>query len=175
MYSRSFCSSSSYSGSLYDVLFFRELPGCFTCVDRLIYGSWDVPPDRHFSMFHYSREEASIRGQTWWTSSSARGQSRENPGRFPDCNNEEMSYCSTQCFDVKATDPCQEFSASFLFLGPTSSVVLTSGTGALGTAWSLSSLPLEFAKLPNCLCSYWESYPVTLKPLGTVWLPWRPT
>lgn len=105
----------------------------YMCVE-LSCGCVDVPPDRHFSMIHYSREEESIRDHMWWTSSSAREQSRDNPCRLPECSNEQMSYCSSQCFGVKAIDPCQDFSASFLFLGPTSSAVLSSGTEALGSA-----------------------------------------
>lgn len=92
------------------------------------------------------------------------------PWSLPDCKNKEMSYCSTQSFDVKAVAPCQDFSNPFFFLGPTSSVDHT-----LGTVWSLSLLPLAFVRLPTlspfilgATASHFEALPLLTLPKCSV-------
>lgn len=148
MYSMGFCSSSSYSGSLCEVIFFTEMSGYFTCVLGLTMALW---MSHLIDTFPCSREEASVRGHMWWASFSAREQGRDNPCRaLQTVTTKKWATAGLDVLVLKQLIPAgspEEFSASFPFLGPTSSVVLVSGADALGTARSLSSFPLEFANL----------------------------
>lgn len=104
----------------------------YMCVG-INYGSVDVPLDRHFSMFPYSREEASSRDHMWWAPSLASEQSRDNPYRaFQTVTTKKGATTVLDVLMLKQLIPAR--SASFLFLWLTSSVVLMSGADAHGTA-----------------------------------------
>lgn len=108
--------------------------------------------------------------------SSAREQSKDNPcWALQTVTTKKLATALVDVLMLKqlilASSP-EEFSASFPFLGPTSSVVPMSGTDALGTAWSLSLLPLEFAKfltlsvfILGVISSHFEALWYSLTPL----------
>lgn len=112
----------------------------------------------------------------WWTSSLAREQSRDNPYRaLQTVPTKKWATAVVDVLMLKQLIPAschEEFSFSFPFLGPTSSAVLMPGADAPGTAWSLSSLSLEFANLLTLsvfilavISSHFEALRYSLTPL----------
>lgn len=112
----------------------------------------------------------------WWTSSLAREQSRDNPYRaLQTVPTKKWATAVVDVLMLKQLIPAschEEFSFSFPLLGPTSSAVLMPGADAPGTAWSLSSLSLEFANLLTLsvfilavISSHFEALRYSLTPL----------
>lgn len=108
----------------------------YMCVG-ISYGSADVSPE---TIFHVPGKKhlSEVICDGHMVASSAREQSKDNPCQaLQTITTKKLATAVADILMLKQLIPAnspEELSASFSFPGPTSSVVLTSGTDALGTA-----------------------------------------